>query len=260
MASKVENLKMWVSETYSISIDDFYLLCNGKKLESIQDPCTYPIHIVPRLCGGKGGFGSMLRAIGAQIEKTTNREACRDLSGRRLRDINEERRMKNWLSQKEENDKESKKRRKNKLERMCQEPKTEFDDKNYEEQRASLTENISESLERGLKAGPSGLSGKRSNDTSDSPTKKKKLKGMLLEIDIDDMSSDLSDSDGSTNSVSNVKYTSDSVEKYNNSSTITIETSDSGKSDDQKDTSDTNESLDLDNRNICNDGVIVKIS
>jgi hypothetical protein len=38
------------------------------------------------------GFGSMLRATGAQIEKATNREACRDLSGRRLRDINEEKR------------------------------------------------------------------------------------------------------------------------------------------------------------------------
>lgn len=50
------------------------------------------VHVVPRLLGGKGGFGSMLRAIGAQIEKTTNREACRDLSGRRLRDINEEQR------------------------------------------------------------------------------------------------------------------------------------------------------------------------
>lgn len=43
-----------------------------------------------RLLGGKGGFGSMLRAIGAQIEKTTSREACRDLSGRRMRDINDE--------------------------------------------------------------------------------------------------------------------------------------------------------------------------
>lgn len=32
----------------------------------------------------------MLRAIGAQIEKTTSREACRDLSGRRMRDINNE--------------------------------------------------------------------------------------------------------------------------------------------------------------------------
>ena len=36
------------------------------------------------------GFGSMLRALGVQIEKTTDREACRDLSGRRVRDINNE--------------------------------------------------------------------------------------------------------------------------------------------------------------------------
>ena len=36
------------------------------------------------------GFGAMLRMIGAQIEKTTNREACRDLSGRRMRDVNNE--------------------------------------------------------------------------------------------------------------------------------------------------------------------------
>lgn len=42
----------------------------------------------------------MLRAIGAQIEKTTNREACRDLSGRRLRDINEEKRYVQFYSSK----------------------------------------------------------------------------------------------------------------------------------------------------------------
>ena len=32
----------------------------------------------------------MLRALGAQIEKTTNHEAMRDLSGRRVRDVNNE--------------------------------------------------------------------------------------------------------------------------------------------------------------------------
>jgi len=32
----------------------------------------------------------MLRAIGARIEKTTNHEACRDLNGRRMRDVNNE--------------------------------------------------------------------------------------------------------------------------------------------------------------------------
>lgn len=72
-----------------------YLTCNGKILYpdelNIQngesDLCVRG-HI--RVLGGKGGFGSMLRAIGAQIEKTTNREACRDLSGRRMRDVNNE--------------------------------------------------------------------------------------------------------------------------------------------------------------------------
>ena len=56
------------------------------------------IEIVGGLLGGKGGFGSMLRALGNQIQKTTNKEACRDLSGRRLRDINEEKRMKSFVS------------------------------------------------------------------------------------------------------------------------------------------------------------------
>ena len=47
-----------------------------------------------RILGGKGGFGSMLRAQGGKMasQKTTNFEACRDLNGRRLRTVNEARR------------------------------------------------------------------------------------------------------------------------------------------------------------------------
>ena len=41
------------------------------------------VELKPGLLGGKGGFGSMLRAMGASISKTSNTEACRDLSGRR---------------------------------------------------------------------------------------------------------------------------------------------------------------------------------
>ena len=36
------------------------------------------------------GFGSLIRAIGMQINKSNNKQACRDLSGRRVRDINAE--------------------------------------------------------------------------------------------------------------------------------------------------------------------------
>ncbi|KAI9024438.1 telomere stability and silencing-domain-containing protein [Phycomyces nitens] len=44
-----------------------------------------------RLLGGKGGFGSMLRAQGGRMnaQKTTNFEACRDLQGRRIKTVND---------------------------------------------------------------------------------------------------------------------------------------------------------------------------
>jgi hypothetical protein len=88
--------KMYARLTLLFIFQDFYLLHNGKKLDfSSTVPAGEIVHVLPRIPGGKGGFGSMLRAIGAQIEKTTNREACRDLSGRRLRDINEEKRYYN---------------------------------------------------------------------------------------------------------------------------------------------------------------------
>lgn len=49
-----------------------------------------------RLVGGKGGFGSLLRVQGRDTKATTNFEACRDLSGRRLRHVNTVKRMEEW--------------------------------------------------------------------------------------------------------------------------------------------------------------------
>jgi hypothetical protein len=85
---------MQLSFPQGIMEDEMYLTQNGcilenqSKLSSDLNDIHVQCHL--RLPGGKGGFGSMLRAIGAQIEKTTNREACRDLSGRRMRDVNDE--------------------------------------------------------------------------------------------------------------------------------------------------------------------------
>ena len=51
------------------------------------------------LVGGKGGFGSMLKSMGAKKGKeTTNFEACRDLNGRRLRNVNDEKKLAEWYS------------------------------------------------------------------------------------------------------------------------------------------------------------------
>ncbi|KAG6420188.1 hypothetical protein SASPL_116708 [Salvia splendens] len=57
-----------------------------------------------KLRGGKGGFGSLLRgaATKAGQKKTNNFDACRDMSGRRLRHVNVEKRLEEWRAEAEE--------------------------------------------------------------------------------------------------------------------------------------------------------------
>lgn len=144
-------LKLLALEQHADTCDSYYLSCNGRRLsdsDSVHDGQW--IRVFPRLPGGKGGFGSMLRAIGAQIEKTTNREACRDLSGRRLRDINEEMRLKKWIAKQTEREQEREARRKEKLERRLATPKHEFRDSNYDKERSAIPERVNNALEQGL--------------------------------------------------------------------------------------------------------------
>ena len=55
------------------------------------------------LLGGKGGFGAQLRALAKQSgkKKTTDFGACRDLSGRRLRHVNDEILLQKWKEAKD---------------------------------------------------------------------------------------------------------------------------------------------------------------
>lgn len=134
-----------------MSACSFYLECNGKILtKNVSQFPQANIYCRPRILGGKGGFGSMLRAIGAQIEKTTNREACRDLSGRRLRDINEEKRVTAWLDKQNEEERQAKDKKKRKIENLLRMPKHEFKDTEYEEARSKLTEKVYDAIEEGF--------------------------------------------------------------------------------------------------------------
>jgi hypothetical protein len=56
-----------------------------------QPSSLVTLRLTPRLRGGKGGFGSQLRAAGGRMssQKTSNNDSCRDLSGRRLSTIKE---------------------------------------------------------------------------------------------------------------------------------------------------------------------------
>ena len=79
----------------------------GKHLtedKSLQECGIQPdttLHLVGQLLGGKGGFGSLLRGAGRAI-LTDNVDACRDLSGRRLRQANAEKRLAEWAAEAKE--------------------------------------------------------------------------------------------------------------------------------------------------------------
>ncbi|XP_077427987.1 splicing regulator SDE2 [Vanacampus margaritifer] len=147
-------VQQWgAATTAAAAAHDFYVSRDARVSrpeERLQGGAVY--RLVPRLRGGKGGFGSMLRALGAQIEKTTNREACRDLSGRRLRDVNHEKEMGEWLSRQSEREAEKEQRRAERLRRKMAEPKHEFSDPAYQRQCHSLAERLEDSVLKGLQA------------------------------------------------------------------------------------------------------------
>lgn len=217
-------LKSEISRLTGLS-EDFSLYLNGRHLTSDQViPEDGVVLITLPLPGGKGGFGSMLRAIGAQIEKTTNREACRDLSGRRLRDINEEQRLKKWISKQKEREEAAAHRKKERLERLRSVPKHEFHDSEYDKQRSELPERIHDALSEGLQKTPAveaGIKKRKGPDAAQSSKKQCLWLGIDPPSESDASVSD-SDSESSGDSMRNNPPESisqeDSMSSTNNSS------------------------------------------
>lgn len=104
-------VKTSFSQLQKIPCDLFYLTMNGRILldhelisSSPSPSSTSPsssliiIRVIMKLLGGKGGFGSMLKSLAKKSggKKTTDFGACRDLSGRRLRHVNDEIILQKW--------------------------------------------------------------------------------------------------------------------------------------------------------------------
>ncbi|KAK6300180.1 hypothetical protein J4Q44_G00282780 [Coregonus suidteri] len=198
-----------------IPSSDLYVKNNGRLSEldeKLQAGAVYRLE--PRLCGGKGGFGSMLRALGAQIEKTTNREACRDLSGRRLRDVNHEKEMAEWLKKQADREAEKEQRRLERLQRKLAEPKHHFTDPDYEQQCHDLSERLDDSVLKGMQASSSGLvkvdeAPKRKNPPPNKGQGKSKKKCFWTGVGgLDDL--DSSEDDDAASDSGNSPSTSDS--------------------------------------------------
>ncbi|KAF3388395.1 Telomere maintenance protein SDE2 [Penicillium rolfsii] len=82
-----------------------------------SDNTILPIRLSAPMCGGKGGFGSQLRAAGGRMaskrkrNQGDNNSSSRNLDGRRLRTINEAKALAEYLAVKPEMDKQEKEER-----------------------------------------------------------------------------------------------------------------------------------------------------
>ncbi|QIW97682.1 hypothetical protein AMS68_003200 [Peltaster fructicola] len=83
-----------------------------------DDSAILPLRLSSRLCGGKGGFGSQLRAAGGRMSSRKNRDrentngSNRNLDGRRLRTVEEAKRLAQYLEMKPEMERKEREERK----------------------------------------------------------------------------------------------------------------------------------------------------
>jgi hypothetical protein len=86
--------------------NEYFITSNGKILNN-----SFPLNelynnqiltLHESNLGGKGGFGTLLKRQNANKKMTNNVDACRDLTGRRIRHVNQERLLKEWEEKKQE--------------------------------------------------------------------------------------------------------------------------------------------------------------
>ncbi|KAL7753854.1 hypothetical protein RI367_000786 [Sorochytrium milnesiophthora] len=113
------------------------------------------------LNGGKGGFGSMLRAQGGRMSsrRPTNTDACRDLSGRRLKSINEAKKLADKLEKLKEAEGLREERIKRKIEDGMKDntssqsgKRVKLDDADFFKKKDAIVDSVKEATRKALQA------------------------------------------------------------------------------------------------------------
>ncbi|XP_028794756.1 replication stress response regulator SDE2 [Neltuma alba] len=169
------------------------------------------VHLLLRLAGGKGGFGSLLRgaATKAGQKKTNNFEACRDMSGRRLRHVNAEKRLEEWKA--EEAERKLEKIAEEFLKKQAKKGKKGVGDgeahkyvAKYREESERCTAEVAESVKEALMS----INGKRKvPDFGKGRADAKKMKIWMGKRKLNESDSDDSDDDGNDDEEENEKST-----------------------------------------------------
>jgi len=131
-------------------------------------PNLVSLRLTPLLAGGKGGFGSQLRAAGGRMssQKTSNNDSCRDLSGRRISTVKQAQQLSEYMESAPARKKAASEAQRAKLEALekklgidsnagpSSEPvagkKHRFDDTEYLEQSKDLVDGVKNAVAAGL--------------------------------------------------------------------------------------------------------------
>ncbi|KAL4920286.1 hypothetical protein BDW62DRAFT_177115 [Aspergillus aurantiobrunneus] len=169
-----------------------------------------PVRLSVPMCGGKGGFGSQLRAAGGRMSSKRKRNqgddngSSRNLDGRRIRTVNEAKALAEYLAVKPDMDKKEKEERrrrweavvdaaekrqeeikngggKQKVDGQWMEDKDEMNEKAREAVLAAMkegiwTDNLKDSLLGGSSTSASEGSGQESGSASDSDEEENEMK------------------------------------------------------------------------------------
>ncbi|KAI3711466.1 hypothetical protein L2E82_41573 [Cichorium intybus] len=224
----ISSIKVQIQNLTSIPVHHQLLLSNGKTLfddgvlyHGNSSPST--VHLLLRLRGGKGGFGSLLRgaATKAGQKKTNNFDACRDMSGRRLRHVNAEKKMEEWLA--EEKERKLEKAAEEFIKKKAKTVKkagggdgTEKYVEKYRKDSAKCMEDVDksvrESLAGGFRKSKRTVAGIDGEDGSGSKSKKLKIwmgKRKVDDSDSDDMDEEDSDEENEKSVITNNENQSD---------------------------------------------------
>ncbi|KAI7823819.1 telomere stability and silencing-domain-containing protein [Gamsiella multidivaricata] len=165
---RIQTAGGWPLSTGNDEDDDQVLLFEDESsLEKATQMRLKCFGLTMRLGGGKGGFGSMLRAQGGRMssQKSTNTDACRDLSGRRIKTVNEAKKIAEYVQKEPERQKAKKESLKRKIEEkleLAERPtrKHRFEDSKFfdesEEQVEGVKSAVAAAIKESMKAGATG--------------------------------------------------------------------------------------------------------
>lgn len=134
-------------------------LCHARLVGQMVPSGFCSLRLLPWMCGGKGGFGSQLRAQGGRMGarrkrgEKENKESCRNLDGRRLRVVTQAKEFVEYLETRDEKARQEAEEKKARWRKALEEPQVKrikFDDHEYLEQREELISDVKRAAQEAM--------------------------------------------------------------------------------------------------------------